>query len=402
MSSDLPIVQLERRPGILDLGWGHPDPALMPVAELRAAAAGALDRFGADALGYGYAAGAGPLLAWLAERIAAAEDRAPAPDEIMITGGSSLGLDQVCTLLARPGDVVLVESPTYHLAVRILRDHPLELLPVPADGDGVRIDALDEALSALRRAGRRARLLYCVPTFHNPTGVSLSMARRQALLEIAAREELLVLEDDVYRELSYDGPPPWSLWSKDRANTVLRLGSFAKSLAPGLRLGWITGPAELVGRIAGGGVLDSGGGANHFASIVVTAFCLAGMFEPHVERLRAAYRARRDALAQALTEHLPPGSMAVRPGGGFFTWVTLPQGADAGRLLERAEEYGVAYVPGARFFLDGGGAHTLRLAHSLYGPDELAEAARRLGAALRGGSIAQPRYQEQPNHRTEH
>ncbi|HEU5089857.1 MAG TPA: PLP-dependent aminotransferase family protein, partial [Roseiflexaceae bacterium] len=341
MTLELPIVQLELRPGIIDLGWGHPDPGLLPVDDVRTAAVGALDRFGADALGYGFAAGAGPLRAWLRDRIAANEGRSPSLDEIMITGGSSLGLDQVCTLLAEPGDVVLVESPTYHLAVRILRDHPFELVPIPADAGGMRIDALEQAVAELARQGRRPRMLYCVPTFHNPTGVSLSVERRRALLDIAAREGFLVLEDDVYRELAFDGPPPPSLWSMDSAGVVVRLGSFAKSLAPGMRLGWLTGPAPLIAKITGGGVLDSGGAANHFTSIVVAQFCLNGSFERHVERLRNAYRKRRDALAAALRETLPPGSDATVPLGGFFTWVTLPEGVDTRALLGSAEAHGV-------------------------------------------------------------
>jgi DNA-binding transcriptional MocR family regulator len=225
-------------------------------------------------------------------------------------------------------------------------------------------------------------MLYCVPTFHNPTGVSLSMERRRALLEVAARVGFLVLEDDVYRELAFDGPPPPSLWSMDTEGVVVRLGSFAKSLAPGMRLGWLTGPAPLIAKITGGGVLDSGGAANHFTSIVVAQFCLNGSFERHVERLRNAYHTRRDALAAALTRHLPAGSMALRPAGGFFTWVTLPAGSNTTTLLADAEAHGVAYIPGAKFYLDGAGSNTLRLAHSLYGPDDLREAAKRLGASL--------------------
>src|SRR5262249_14165363 len=147
------------------------------------------------------------------------EGRAVAPDEIMITGGVSQALDQICTLCTRPGDIALVEAPTYHLAVRILRDHPLDLVPLSANADGPSVDALATTIAELRRANRRPRLLYLVPTFHNPTGVSLSAARRTALVELAAAEELLIVEDDVYRELAYDGPAPPSLWSIAPAGT---------------------------------------------------------------------------------------------------------------------------------------------------------------------------------------
>jgi 2-aminoadipate transaminase len=380
---DLPIIQLIRRPGIIELGWGHPNAALLPVDGMRLAAADALDRWGADALNYGADQGAGPLLAWLSDRIARDEGRALAPDEIMITGGVSQALDQICTLCTQPGDIALVESPTYHLAMRILRDHPLELISIPADEHGLQIDALAETIAELWRAGRRARLLYCVPTFHNPTGTSLQAERRAMLVELAAAEQLLIVEDDVYRELSYDGPAPPSLWSLATPDTVVRLGSFAKSLAPGVRLGWLTAGPRIAGRLIGSGLLDSGGGVNHFTSLMVTAFCASGQFDQLIVRLRASYRARRDALLAGLAAHLPPSCTWTTPGGGFFVWVRLPEAMAAAALLPRAEAVGVSYLPGVLFHNGGGSTNTLRLAFSLYDPDELAEAARRLGGVIR-------------------
>ncbi|HEU5101737.1 MAG TPA: PLP-dependent aminotransferase family protein [Roseiflexaceae bacterium] len=380
---DIPIIQLVRRPGIIELGWGHPSAALLPVAGLREAATAALDRWGADALNYGADQGAGPLLTWLSERIARTEGRAPAMNEIMITGGVSQALDQICTLCTQPGDIALVESPTYHLAIRILRDHPLQLIPVPADEHGLRVDALAETIAKLRRAGQRPRMLYTVPTFHNPTGASLAAERRTALVELAAANGLLIVEDDVYRELSYDGPALPSLWSLAPPDTVVRLGSFAKSLAPGVRLGWLTAGPAIAGRLIGSGLLDSGGGVNHFTALIVTAFCASGQYDQQIERLRAAYRARRDALLDGLSKHLPPACEWNAPSGGFFQWVQLPGAIDADELLPRAEAAGVSYIPGARFHTGGGGANALRLAFSLYEPDELIDAASRLGNAIR-------------------
>jgi 2-aminoadipate transaminase len=382
MHTELPIIQLVLRPGITDLSWGHPDPALLPVEQMRLSAAEAVGRYGADMLAYGNPGGAGPLLAWLRSRISANEGRDPGLDGLMITGGNSLALDQVCTLLTQPGDVVLVESPTYVYGLRILRDHPLDLVPVRTDEQGLSIDALEAALGQLRREGRRPRLFYTIPTFHNPTGVSLSAERRRALLDIAAREGFLIVEDDVYRELAYDGPAPPSLWSLDTANVVIRLGSFAKTLGPGLRLGWLTAAPELVERIAGGGVLDSGGGVNHFTSLMVAAFCAAGRFDPQVEQLRAAYRERSQALVGTLAGSLPEGGRVHAPRGGFFTWVTLPEGWDTAALLDRAEAHGISYIPGSRFHVEGEGANTLRLSHSLYGPDALVDGAEKLVRAL--------------------
>ncbi len=382
MTDPLYATQLVIRPGIIELSWGQPDAKLLPAAKLSRAAEVALAEAGADALAYGANSGPGTLLAWLRARIERTEGRVVAADEIVITADNSEALDQICTLGTRPGDAVLVESPTYHLAARILRDHPLELIPAPVDGEGLNVEAVAAALAALRRAGRQARLLYTIPTFHNPTGVTLSAERRQALVGLAAAEGVLIVEDDVYRELAYDAPAAPSLWSLAPPGTVARLGSFAKSLAPGVRLGWITGPASLVQRIVNSGLRDSGGGANHFAAMVVAAFCGLGLYDDHVAELRAAYRARRDALLGALAAHLPPGVNFTRPGGGFFVWVTLPPGLEAGPLLAVAEAAGLSYIPGSNFHLDGQGRNTLRLAFSLFPPDDLAEGGRRLGQVL--------------------
>ena len=383
--SALPITQFIDRPGIIDLAWGHPDPVLLAVDDLRQAAARVFDRYGSDALNYGYAAGPGPLISCVCDRLREVDARPPAPDSVVISAGNSQALDQVATLMTKPGDVVLVEAPTYHLAVRILRDHPLELVPVPADASGLKVDALETIVDQLRRRNRTVRLLYTVPTFNNPTGASLAPERRQQLVRFAEAAELLIVEDDVYRELSYDGPAPPSLWSLARPGTVLRLGSFAKSLAPGLRVGFITADAPLASRIRDSGVLDSGGGISHFSSLVVAEFMASGDYVRNVERLRDAYRLRRDALLAALTEHLEDRATWLRPAGGYFVWLTLPSGQDAATYLPAVERAGTSYMRGTTFYLgDAQGRASLRLAFSRYPPDLLVEAARRLARALGG------------------
>jgi 2-aminoadipate transaminase len=367
----LPIVQLVHRPGILDLGWGHPDPAALPVAALRRATDATLTRYGADALAYGAERGPGPLIEWICTRLAHIDARPPDPAEVLITSGASQALDLLCTLMTAPGDTVLVESPTYHLAVRILRDHPLHLVAVPSDADGIDVEALTTILK-----------LYFVPTYHNPTGACLSLERRRALAMIAAEHRFVLVEDDVYRELSYDAPAPPSVWSIAPPGAVVRIASFSKSLAPGLRLGYLTADASLTRRLIGSGLLDSGGGVNPFTALTVAEVCATGDFEATVTRLRAMYRERRDALAQSLRMYLPPGCRFTVPGGGFFQWVELPEGVDAATLLPRAEQTGVSYLPGSRFYLDAARSNTLRLSFSLYPPHQLTEAARRLGEAL--------------------
>ena len=380
----LPLVQFVARPGIIDLAWGHPDPELLPVDALRQATARVFEQYGADALNYGFAAGPGPLIGWLCRRLAEVDAHAARPDELAITAGTSQALDQVATLFATPGDVVLVEEPTYHLAVRILRDHPLELVAIPADQDGLRVDALQETLAQLRNQRRSIAFLYTIPTFHNPTGASLAGDRRRQLVDLAANETLVIVEDDAYRELSYDGPAPPSLWSLASPGTVIRLGTFAKSLAPGLRSGFISADPKTIGRIVDSGVFDSGGAVSHFASLVVAEFAATGEYAKNVDRLRAAYRARRDALLAGLSEHLGNGARWQRPAGGYFAWLTLASATPAGNLRDAAEAAGTSFLPSSVFYLDGhGGDQSIRLSFSRYSPSDLSEATRRLGNAIR-------------------
>ena len=377
----LPDTQLFLRPGIIEMNWGNPAPALLPAESIAQAADLALRQDGPAALAYGAEQGPGrllePLAAWLSRRENAAID----PDQLFITGGVSQGLDLLCTLLSQAGDTVLVQAPVYHLALRIFADHGLALMPVGSDEEGVRVEAVAAALDRLAAQGRRPRFLYTVPTWCNPTGISLAADRRRALAALAERHKLLILEDDVYRELWYDAPSPPPLQHLAPEH-VIRLGSFSKILAPGLRLGWLVAPPALVRRCAGCGLLDSGGGVSHFAAHVAAGLFEMGMLDAHIERLRSAYRARRDALLAALEQHMPERCSWPAPAGGFFVWVRLPDDRDSTALLRDAEAAGVSYVPGSRFFVDGRKTGHLRLAFSLLREDELAEGARRLGRVI--------------------
>lgn len=377
----LPIVQFEPQAGNIDLAWGHPDPALLPLEAVARAAQRALQLYGSRALTYGAPAGPGPFLEWVADRLETIDGQAPDPGSIVATAGNSQAFDQIISLLTEPGDVVLVENPTYHIALRILRDHPVELVPVGADEDGIDIDLLDTIIDDLKRGGRRARLLYTVPTYNNPTGASLAPERRHALVTRAANEGFRIVEDDAYRELSYDGPAPASLWSEAPGGVVLRLVSFSKSLAPGLRTGAIVADAATAHRFAGSGVLDSGGGISHFACLVVAECGRSGDYAAHVERLRTTYRARRDALVAAVRRALGPQGSCLQPAGGYFLWITLRE-ASARALLPGAEALGTSFVPGESFFLNPGGTKNLRLSFARYDAATLTEAAARLGEAL--------------------
>ncbi len=389
----LPVAEFVEEPGVIDLAWGHPDPTLLPFEELAELARTTLRRFGPEALAYGAPAGPGPLIEAVVDRLGRTDSRPPGPEEICLTGGVSAALEQCAGLLAEPGQVILVEAPTYHFALRILGSHPLEICPLPFDSEGLVVEALPERLARIRASGRKVGFLYTIPTFHNPTGLTLSPERRGALVRLAEAEGLLLVEDDVYRELSFEGPAPPSLWSLAPPGRVVRLGSFAKSLAPGLRVGYLTADRSLAERFSGQPWLQSGGAPSHLPSLLVATCMAEGQYPANVHRLQAAYRQRREALLEALKAAMPEGTTWTRPAGGYFTWVTLPEG-DTRKLLPAVKEAGSGYIPGTTFLppkrpeacgpFAEQASRSFRLAWSRYSPEDLRESVRRMGGVLRG------------------
>ncbi len=378
----LPDIQLSTRPGIIEFGWGHPDPTVLPTAFMAEAAALTLTRDGRNALAYGAEQGPGRLIELVRTQLSADADAPPA-EQVMITGGISQALDMLCAQLSRPGDVVLVEAPTYHLAMRIFHDRGLRLVQIPSDAHGLHVEAADAMLAMLRSRGEQVAFLYVVANFGNPTGNSLALARREALARLAQLQNLPVIEDDAYGLLGYDMPPPPSIYSLAPGGPIVRLGSFAKILAPGLRLGWMFADPALVQRCTLSGLLDSGGGVNHFTAQVVAGMIELGHLKTHLEQLRTTLRSRRDTLLEALARYLPAGCTWNPALGGFFIWVRLSAHMNAAALLPVAEQAGVSYLPGTRFFAEEGGERYLRLSFSLLPPAELTAGARRLGSVLK-------------------
>jgi DNA-binding transcriptional MocR family regulator len=362
------ILQFVDRPGLLDLGWGHPRPELLPTDGWQTATEQTLHRYGWQALTYGHPAGPGPLVEWLAGH---AGSRA---SEVFVTAGASHALALVTEVLCQPGDVVLVDSPTYHLAFRTLLDRGVDLVSVPADDP----TAVAWTLDRLRRDGRRVPMCYLVPTFNNPTGRSLPPDRRTALIDWARRSGVTLVEDDTYRELVYDGVAPPALWTLAEGGPVVRLGSFAKTVAPGLRLGWINAAPEVIDRLVGLGYVHSGGGVNHAAAMTMATFGASGAYDAHTASLRSRYAEQRDALVAALSPVLP----VPVPAGGWFLWTRLPDGMTSRSLLPVAERAGVSFADGAQFHVDGDGGGHIRLAYSMLAPDDLVEAAGRLIRAV--------------------
>lgn len=340
-------------PGALPFAYGHVDPALFPIEQLAEAAGEALAQHGQSALNYGAELGCGPLRDYLRSKLARDEGLALEPENLIITAGASGALDMALRLFTRPGDTVLVEAPSYHEALAVIRDYPVKLAAVPMDGDGLRVDALQRRLASLVGAGERPALLYTIPSFQNPSGVTLSAERRLQALELAYRHDLLIIEDDVYRDIYFEDPPPRSIFQMDTHGATIRLGSFSKILAPGLRVGWAVGTAAHVERMAACGLTRSGGGANPFAAYVAAVFCERGWLEPHIVGLRQAYRQRREVLLAALRATMPPDVAWTEPAGGFFVWLTLPEPLSAPEVLQRAQRLGITFLTGEPFFAKG-------------------------------------------------
>ena len=378
----LASVQAAGPPGTISFIYGLPDPTTFPAGDLRRAAGAVLRERPELALQYGPEQGYGPLIDFIRERLARQEGLAVERPQIMLSAGAAQALDHLCTLLTRPGDIVLVQAPTYHEALRLFHDHGLRPLSVAADEDGLRVDALAERLEALARRGEAARMLYLIPTFQNPSGVTLAAGRRQPILDLAERYNLLVIEDDVYRDLAFEGRPPTSLFALDGGRRVLRIGSFSKILAPGVRLGWLMGPPGVIERLVGSGLRCMSGGVNPLMANILATYCAQGLLEPHIERLRAIYRRRRDVMLESLAAHMPPGVRWTRPGGGFFIWVTLPAPLRAAQVVDRAREANLWVLPGDPFFAEPPAGQHLRLAFSYVTPEQIRRGIEALGAVL--------------------
>ena len=363
----------ERNPEAVFFGGGVPPTDVIPVERLRQGAERAWAD-GADVLLYGEVRGYRPLRDLIAARLAA-RGAAVDPADILITNGAQQGIDLVARVFVDPGDIVLTEAPTFMDALRVFRSHEAEPVGVPVDDEGLQVDALAEILD---RLPKRPRFLYTVPTYQNPMGVSLSPARRQALVSLARERGLVIVEDDPYGELSYDGAPLPVLKALDPE--VIFLGTFSKVLAPGLRVGWVASSPRL--REAFFNVKE--GTDIHNERIMTRAVFHAshGFLDDHVAATRDVYRSRRDAMLEALAREMPEGVRWTTPGGGFFLWVTLPEGYDTDAMLPQATDRGIIYLPSSWFYPDRSWSRSMRLNFSSQPEERIAEAMRRLAETM--------------------
>lgn len=378
------LLKLTEQPDVISFGGGMPAPEVFPAAQFLEASERVLKNQASLALQYGATEGYKPLREFIVHQSGRYGIKIT-PDNVLITSGSQQALDLIGKVFINRGDRILVEEPTYLGALQAWQAYGAEFVTVPMDDDGMIVDELEKAL----RSG--PKFIYVLPNFQNPTGVTLCTERRKKLIEIADRHGVPIIEDDPYGQLRYEGehlPPVVNLDAEyhdcdaNYSGNVIYLGTFSKTLAPGLRLAWVVAPAQVIRKLA---QAKQGADLNtsNFNQLIAYEVIKDGFLDEHVKLIRKVYRERRDIMLGALDTYFPPKAEWTRPEGGLFLWSTLPEGLETSKLLPIAiEQQRVAFVPGESFFACGGGKNTMRLNFSNAGPEKLLEGIRRLGRVI--------------------
>jgi len=372
------LLKVTQNPETISFAGGLPAPETFPVRELAEVAQRVLERAGCQALQYSTTEGHPPLRRIIAARMQARCGVAVDADRVLVTSGSQQGLDLSGKLFLDDGDVVLCESPTYLGAVQAFNAYRPRYVEVPTDDDGMVVDELERLLAA----NPRAKVIYVIPDFQNPTGRTWSLERRRGVAALARRHDVVVVEDHPYDDLRFEGEPLPPLLALEPDAPVVFLGTFSKIFCPGMRIGWLTAPPLVFEKY----VLLKQGVDLHTSTLSQQQ--LAGYLESYdidesIVRMRALYRRRRDAMVRALDEELPACVRHTRPHGGLFLWVELPEAINSRELLAECARRGVVFVPGGSFFPNGGHENTLRLNYSSMSEERIVEGVRRLAAALR-------------------
>ena len=374
------LMAITARPEVISLAGGLPDTSTFPPDTFAAVTQRIATESCAKALQYGPTEGLPETKDCIASVMAAEGMHADHEDTLVTTGGQQV-IDLVTKTLIDPGDVVIAEGPTYPGAVPVFCAYQADVVQIEMDSEGMRIDLLEQTLERLEREDRRPKFIYTVPSFQNPAGVTLSPARRGRLVEIAHERELLVLEDNPYGLLRYEGGAPPPLHALDGGVYVMYLGTFSKILSPGIRLGWVVAPPPVLEKLnLGKQAADLC--TSTLSQLMVQAWFEQGRWREYIDSLTELYRARRDTMLDALADHFPAQAEWTRPAGGLFIWVTLPHFIDTTDLLARALRANVAFVPGEAAFLDGRGRNAMRLNFSGSDEDSIREGIRRIGEAV--------------------
>jgi DNA-binding transcriptional MocR family regulator len=367
------------RPEVVSLAGGMPYVSALPLDTIGQMAGDLIARNGAEVLQYGSAQG-DPVLRERICEVMSLEGIQASADDVVVTVGAQQALDLITRIFVDPGDVVLAEAPSYVGALGTFASYQADVVHVPLDEGGLIPSALTETLERLEREGRRVKFLYTVPTFQNPAGVTLTPARRAQILEICARYDVLIIEDNPYGLLGFDGEPMRALRADD-SERVIYLGSFSKTIASGLRVGWALAPHAIRAKLvlaAESAVLCQ----SSFTQLAVREYLTTQPWREQIKDFRELYRERRDAMLESLTALMPEGCTWTNPAGGFFVWLTLPEGLDSKAMAPRAIAQRVAYVPGTGFYADGTGHRHMRISYCYPEPHRIREGVRRLAGVI--------------------
>ncbi|HLH59507.1 MAG TPA: PLP-dependent aminotransferase family protein [Streptosporangiaceae bacterium] len=371
------ILALAGATDIITFSGGFPDPDTFPRPVLAEIAGRLIAEDAAVALQYSATEGLAGMRDYVTGRLREVQGRAPGPGGLMITSGGIDCMELLAKSYIDPGDVVAVESPTYLGGIMAFRGYEADVRGVPVDDDGMRVDMLGDLLAG----GLRPKIVYTIPDYQNPTGLSMSAGRRRQLVDLAHRYGFLILEDVAYRDLGFGVAPPPSLWSL-APDVVLQAGTFSKIFVPGVRLGWAAGPEEIITRLViAKQNSDQCSGA--LGQRMLEEYGRGGHLDRQLTMSRALYARRAGLLDKALAAHMPPGTTWTRPTGGFYIWLTAPDGIDTVALTEQARARKVAYVPGQPFYPDRSGRTRMRLAYSRVADELIDEGVRRIGEAIR-------------------
>lgn len=360
--------------------YGDPDAGSLPLEEMADAAAYLAEQNRRDTLAYANPVGPDGLAVALTEKLKRDYDVDVDPEQVLLSTGAAAGLGLVVDMLVDPGDVVLADAPAWMGATGMFRLAGAEVIGVAIDEDGIDPAGVEAALDKLAAEGKSAKFLYTIPTFQNPTGVELSVERRHALAKLAHERGLLILEDDAYIDLRFEGEKKPTMFSLSKNDSVLLFGTLSKTIAAGLRLGWCAGPADVIAVLSRGRT-DSL--RNTYTSALAEWFIQTGKHAEHISQLRDIYRGKCEQMLAALEREMPSGTAWTTPKGGFFIWVTLPEGVDAVDMIAAARENLIDYIPGPSFYSDGSGRNSLRLSFSNVSADEINTGISRLAATVK-------------------
>lgn len=364
---------------LISFAGGLPDIPSLPGDIFLKAARAVLDREQKEALEYGGTFGAHPLRTTIAARSSKIEGIPVTPEQVIISSGSAHAIGMVCETLLDPGDTVLVESPNFPGSMRTIRSFGAEQVAVPMDEFGLRVDRLEEEFKKLADQGKRAKFLYCIPTHQNPAGCTLSLDRRERVLELAREYKTFILEDDAYGELWFESPPPPSLFALSNGDHGIKISSFSKIIATGLRMGWAMGPAALISRMA---AVRYDMGTSPFLGRVIAEMINNGDLDRHIEKLRKIYLKKLERVEHALADYCAGYCTYERPLGGFFLWLQLRPGLNSRDVQQAANERGVVVGQGPQFFADGKATNHVRLAFSYVAMEDIEVGIHRLGEAM--------------------